>query len=41
MTQQFHAVVIEQVCDVLPCAGKEIVDTEDFVASFQKPLAEM
>jgi len=33
--------VIEEVRDVLPCAGKEIVDTENFVASLQKPFAEM
>jgi hypothetical protein len=41
VTKQFHAGVIEQMRNVVPCAGKEIVDTEDFVASFQKPLAEM
>jgi hypothetical protein len=41
VTQQFHAGVTEQARDVLPCAGEEIIDTEDFVTSFQKPLAEM
>jgi hypothetical protein len=41
VTQEFHAAVIKQVRDILPCAGEEIVDTEDFISSFQKPLAEM
>jgi hypothetical protein len=41
VTEQLHAAVIEQMRDIVPCTGEEIVDTEDFIASFQKPLAEM
>jgi hypothetical protein len=41
VTQQLHTGITEQVRNVLPCAGEKIVDTKDFVASFQKPFAEM
>jgi hypothetical protein len=33
--------VIEQMRDIVSCAGEKVVDTKNLVASFEKPLAEV
>jgi hypothetical protein len=33
--------VIDQMRDIVPCAGEKVVNTENLVASFEKPLAEV
>jgi len=39
--QQFKTLVIEQMLDVVPCAGEEIIHAEHLAAALQELLAEM
>jgi hypothetical protein len=41
VTKQLNPMVIEQMRDIVPRAREKIVDTENLVAAFEKPLAEM
>ena len=41
VAQQLEALVIEQMLDVVPCAGEEIVDAEHLAAALQQPFGEM
>jgi hypothetical protein len=41
MTHELEAMIIEQVLDVAPCAGKEVVYTEDFRAVGEQSVAQI
>ena len=41
MPNQFKSRVIQQMLDVLLCAGKKVVETDDFVTLLEKPIGQV